>query len=618
MKLRRVTILAASIMVAISTAGISQAQPDEQRIEVREGATQPVFSRVNAIVESVYVPAEMDSDSDGERDRIALDIIRPAETAGGLRVPTVMQASPYYDLAGTAATANGTRIPMGFDRWYDDYFVPRGYAVVEVEMQGTSRSTGCPATGGPEDTRSVQAAIDWLNGRTPGYRADGSEVRADWSTGKVGMVGVSYNGTLPNAAAAAGVDGLTTIVPIAAISSWYDYARDQGIGYRGAWGYRYPEWLGQYVVSRQQRPACREVLTELGNDAADGSYDYTPFYQARNYRDSAEQVKASVFVVHGQEDWNVKPNHFSRWWEVLAEQDVPRKLWLHREAHTDPISVRPREWQRQIAAWMDYWLQGIDNGIMDEPMVDLQRPDGHWETYRDWPAPEAKDSDLWLERYNRLLPTRPDSERIRRFTDDLDQSENMMVAEPDEERPHRLAFTTRPLQRDLRISGTPSLRVKMAADRTGTPLTALLVDYGPNQPLIPQDKTPAELFATSCTLRDVAERTGCAEPSTMLRNHNPYSVVTRGSIDTRNRNGLTEEQPLQPGLQYEVDWQTHPKDYVFPAGHRIGVVLVANDESYIATDAAGATVLVTLGASKLTLPVAGGPPALAQALGHPR
>ncbi len=43
------------------------------------------------------------------------------------------------------------------------------------------------------------------------------------------MIGRSYNGTLPNAVAATGVEGLTTIVPIAAISSWYDYSRMGGI-----------------------------------------------------------------------------------------------------------------------------------------------------------------------------------------------------------------------------------------------------------------------------------------------------------------------------------------------------------------------------------------------------
>ena len=59
-------------------------------------------------------------------------------------------------------------------------------------------------------------------------------MRADWTTGAVGMTGVSYNGTLPNQVATTGVEGLKTIVPVSAISSWYDYYRANGLVRRAA------------------------------------------------------------------------------------------------------------------------------------------------------------------------------------------------------------------------------------------------------------------------------------------------------------------------------------------------------------------------------------------------
>ena len=43
------------------------------------------------------------------------------------------------------------------------------------------------------------------------------------------MMGTSYNGTLPIAAASTGVDGLEAIVPISAITDWYDYYRANGM-----------------------------------------------------------------------------------------------------------------------------------------------------------------------------------------------------------------------------------------------------------------------------------------------------------------------------------------------------------------------------------------------------
>src|SRR5690606_39420094 len=89
-------------------------------------------------------------------------------------------------------------------------------------------STGCPTSGDRGEQAGARAAVDWLNGRARGWAPDGTPVRADWSTGNVGMIGQSYNGTLPNMAAATGVPGLKAVVPIAAISSWYDYYRANG------------------------------------------------------------------------------------------------------------------------------------------------------------------------------------------------------------------------------------------------------------------------------------------------------------------------------------------------------------------------------------------------------
>ena len=85
-----------------------------------------------------------------------------------------------------------------------------------------------------------KAVIDWLNGRAKGYKTpDGDEeVKATWSTGKVGMTGTSYNGTLPVAAATTGVEGLEAIIPVAPNTSYYHYYRSNGLirhpgGYMG-------------------------------------------------------------------------------------------------------------------------------------------------------------------------------------------------------------------------------------------------------------------------------------------------------------------------------------------------------------------------------------------------
>jgi len=213
----------------------------------------------------VFVESEVDSDGDGARDRIRIRISRPGETESqGIEVPVVFEHSPYRgDLGGlpnhpvdvdrmpqesaggdedddrAAASRQSARsartrararqIPDLPDSSLDNYYVPRGYAVVLGESIGTFNSDGCPDVGASGETLGTKAVIDWLNGRARGWNEAGEQVRADWTTGAVGMIGVSYNGTLPNQVATTGVDGLETIVPISAISSWYDYYRANGL-----------------------------------------------------------------------------------------------------------------------------------------------------------------------------------------------------------------------------------------------------------------------------------------------------------------------------------------------------------------------------------------------------
>ncbi len=85
-------------------------------------------------------------------------------------------------------------------------WVPRGYIVVHSSSPGTGLSQGCPTVGGDNESLAPKAVIDWLCGRAKGYKeVDGDEtVEAFWSSGKVGMTGTSYNGTLPLAAATTG------------------------------------------------------------------------------------------------------------------------------------------------------------------------------------------------------------------------------------------------------------------------------------------------------------------------------------------------------------------------------------------------------------------------------
>src|SRR5690606_34131080 len=142
-----------------------------------------------------------------------------------------------------------------------------GFAVVHSSSPGTGLSEGCPTVGGPNESLAPKAVIDWLNGRARGFTQarGGDEVTADWSTGKVGMTGTSYNGTLPLAAATTGVEGLEAIIPIAPNTSYYHYYRENGlVVHPGGWLGEDIDFLYAFIASAdpQRRPYCNATTRD--------------------------------------------------------------------------------------------------------------------------------------------------------------------------------------------------------------------------------------------------------------------------------------------------------------------------------------------------------------------
>ena len=193
----------------------------------------------------LWVETDFDSDGDGDPDRVHVDVTRPAATESGLDVAVVYESSPYYsgtggldfqyfwDIRQEVGEPPPPRTVMPSLGHIEEQpvisashvatWVPRGFAVVHSQSPGTGQSQGCPTVGGENESLAPRAVIDWLNGRARGFSAaeGGEEVRAYWSTGKVGMIGTSYNGTLTLAAATTGVEGLEAIIPVAPNTSYY-------------------------------------------------------------------------------------------------------------------------------------------------------------------------------------------------------------------------------------------------------------------------------------------------------------------------------------------------------------------------------------------------------------
>ena len=603
------TILAAVAGAATVLAlAPTPAQAAPTAPHVRGTGTVPAYSYANAIRESVWVQTTLDGDHDGVPDKVAVDLVRPRETAAAhLRVPVVMEASPYYaccgrgnegelkeyDAAGTIA-----KEPL----YYDNYFVPRGYAFVAADLPGTNRSTGCEDVGGRDEVLGAKAVVDWLNGRARATYADGTPaVATRWTNGKVGMIGKSWDGSVANGVAATGVEGLETIVPIAGISSWYDYTRYNGVIRSPG----YAPFLSGYVSSRPE--ACARNLAEMDTGGDDATGNLNAFWAERNYRPAASRVKASVFVVHGVNDTNVSTSQFALWWNRLR---VPKKIWLSQTGHVDPFDFRRAAWVETLHRWFDFYLQGLRNGIDREPRASVQTAPGTWIDQPTWPAPSARPVRVSLGNGDGSTGTLGGSPRggSRTWTDNPDLSESEATASPNTPVPGRVAFLSAPLRRDVRLSGIPEATLRVKVDRPTTELTARLVDYGTAARVnyLGAEEGVTTVGTESCWGSSTPADDACYRDTVEDVVTSDHAVLTRGWQDAAHHVSLSFRTPLRPGRWYTIAVPLQATDQIVRSGHVLGLILQQSDNEYSTPSTTGATLSLDLAGSSLTLPVASG------------
>jgi X-Pro dipeptidyl-peptidase len=585
----RVAKLVLAVVALAATAGPAGAQVTGPVFI--DGQAQPVFSNVPAtwVREELWVESSIDSDFDGKLDRIHVDVARVQETETiGLKVPVVMEVSPYYggDVPvvnwnvdheiGQPPTFRPTATPTFFDtspiisNRHTDTWVPRGFAVVHAEGTGTGLSEGCPTTGDPFETLGPKAVIDWLNGRAKAYTAPtgGTEVAADWTTGKVGMIGTSYNGTLPIGVATTGVEGLEAIVPISAISSWYDYYRANGMvrapgGFQG----EDADVLAEYTYTRPDQQICRPVIADIAATQDRVTGDYTPFWSARNYMNDIDNVHAASLVAHGNNDWNVMTKHAAVYYQALKERGVPHMLYWHQGGHGgSPPLIRTNR-------WFSRYLWDHQNDVENDPRAWVVREGQSPQNptpYPEWPDPAAarvtlsfngnglETGQLTLREGKRAFQTLVDNATI--------SATELMNATSS---PNRLVFKTPPLLRPIRISGTPTIQLMLAFSKPKANVTAHLISY--------------------------PEGAGTA------------TVISRGWIDPENRSSPAVTEAVTPGKMYKLTFDFQPKDSVLAAGRRLGIMILSSDHDYTIRPAPGTELTMDLKESQVRLPIVGGP-----------
>lgn len=591
-----------------AVAAKAETQPQEKPVTevpvIVNGEAQkiPAFENANDwIREDLWVETEFDTDGDGRRDRMHVDVTRPKQTeTEGLKLPVVYESSPYF--AGTAGNnkeyfwdvrqeLNTVPKPHVYPPQIErrgerpvisnsqvKAWLPYGFIVVHSSAPGTGLSQGCPTIGTRIEALAPKAVIDWLNGRARGYTTpDGNEeVKAYWTTGKVGMIGTSYNGTIPFAAATTGVEGLEAIIPVAPNNSYYHYYRSNGL-VRSPGGYlgEDADVLYDFIFSNPDHCAyCDSVVRDgemaAGLDRVTG--DYNEFWAKRDLMNYMKPFRAATLMAHAFNDWNVVPSHSYRFIRKLKEMGVPLQIYYHQGGHGGEPPVK------MMNRWFTRYLFGVENGVENDPKAWIVRENADRLSptpYADYPNPDAKPLTLYLTPgapgTGGLVPEKPGKQGTETLVDNFSFPGSTLAQA--EYTNHRLLYLTPVLTEPAHISGVVTVKIRAASSKSAVNLSVWLV----------------------------------ALPWTTSRQMSfTDNIITRGWADLQNYRSMTESEPLVPGKFYEMSFDLEPDDHIIPAGKQIGLMIFSSDKEFTLQPMPGTELTVDLDGTEVTIPVVGG------------
>lgn len=632
--------------------------PAEQKPLFFNGKPIASYDPQQFIREVVYVETDLDTDFDGQADLVKVEIMRPLES-NIKKVPAVFTASPYNqgtnDEWGEKATHNVNRplthkradqqapaeedFPSNFAYHtvkgeaqeatarftgtpaytLNNYLAVRGYAIVYAAGIGTKDSDGFQTCGSPEQTASMKAVVEWLHGDRRAFtdRNSGYTIAADWCNGNVAMTGRSYLGTLATAVATTGVAGLKAIISEAAISSWYDYYRENGL-VRAAGGFQGEDadTLADETFSRTKRPAdfsrvkgrYLKYVDRMAAAMDRQTGNYNDFWAARDYRPAIPHIKAAVMMVHGLNDTNVKLSNVKALADELAQLPVTSKLVLHQGQHIYINAFQSLDFSEMVNLWLANKLWGLDNHAdeaLPNVLVQSNLTPATWTSYDQWTAEQTV--NYYLK--GQTLTTTPNDSKddVQKFNDQQADSDyhdwckhpaKWQSALFHDDGRFSCHFTSTPFSQDTLLRGTPRLTLQVASSADHGLISAQLIDLGTAKRLttspviINRDGLPLGYHWASDDLREFR----------LQKAPTDYKIISWGHINLQNRHDASQVDELFAGQLVTISFDLQPIFHCLAAGHQLELIIYATDYAFTLRGNEKISYRLPVANAKLTIP----------------
>ncbi|AMV48422.1 esterase [Paraburkholderia caribensis] len=427
------------------------------------------------------------------------------------------------------------------ERW-----VANGYIVIHADVRGAGASPGVLDPFSPRETEDYATLITWA-------------AHQPWSSGKVGLLGTSFQAINQYQVATLKPEGLAAILP------WegaFDQYRE--IGYYGgilnvAWEF----WWGHQVVPNQNGNAETPLIDSI-NGGKDTGAPLSPELLKQNRVDPVEafekhpfdddyyrqrtpdgsHITVPMLVVANWTDWSTAG--------YLAAASKQKWLRIQTGDHLTPFySEEALALQKRF---FDHFLKGANNGWEKEPRVAVQvrRPDGAtWRYASAWPLPLTRPERWYLDASTSSMspaaaPAAPAEKSYPGLGDGL-------------------TFTSAPFEEETEFTGPIGVRLWVSSSTSDMDIFAAvrLID--------PQG-------------RDVTF-IGNSDPNVPLGLG--YLRVSHRAVEPGKSTEYSAFHPhlasesMTPGQLYPVDMEfIEPTSIVIPKGYRLALTVQGKDFGY--------------------------------------
>jgi len=497
------------------------------------------------------------------------DVYRP-DAPQGAEFPVLMSLSAYQKSLDRILPheAPFTHVERPEPEWW----TARGYILVFVDTRGTGTSPGQSDIWSMQEARDYYDAIEWAADQT-------------WSSGKVGLVGVSYYAIAQWNVASLQPPSLATIVPW---EGWADMYRDSvfhgGVFNQGFYGRWWLDVRGKQLLENTRADNSAALSEDLLYNFLAHHMD-SPWWDEVKSRAQPDQITVPLYSSGNWQGWNhhLRGNIDG----FVRSASTNKKLQLHTGGHVD--AFYSDEGKHEMLRWYDYWLKDIDTGIMDEPPVKLCIRTGEeactWRFEDEWPLARTQYTTYYLTGQNAGVVDDAIHDVQLSTSAPRRESELTYASGPEAYRRSRqglptISFTTEPLAADVELTGHINLVMWVSSETDDLDVFAYLRKVNPDGSVV---------TATRGILQ-ASHRKLDPELSTPYR---PYHTHD-------------EEQKLTPGEVVPIEVEIWATSMIFEAGSRIRLDVNAHDgQHYFAAYNLGDNTVYTGGdrASYVVLPI---------------